>query len=579
VLTVTLEATARKVTLGGVTFDGMVYNGEYGGPTLSARPGDLMRVKLVNHLDRPTNLHFHGYRGSPLGASDNAHLVVNPGQSLVYVLRIPKSQPPGLYWYHAHMHGLAERQVMSGLSGMLWVEGIEHKIPKLKGVRHAMFGLKYYDFGDSDDPIVNNYFHGLIQTINGGLLAQTTLRPGETGLWDFANEGANLPIRLNLKGHVFRVIARDGETATRETVTETLTIPPAGRVEVLIDAGAPGEYRLTANRLTDSGERQSIQRTLAVLTVTGAPGRPIPTLVRFPNAKDLRGRPVDEMRTFSLTEKPLQERYFINGQPFDHHRIDTRVPLGNLEEWVIRNDSDDYHDFHIHQIGFQVIEVDGVPQPFDGYVDTVAVPERGEVKILMPFTDPKIVGQFMYHCHVLAHEDKGMMANIEVYDPKAVPPVRPFVLHDQFGHKVTPADFRGRPSLLFFGYSFCPDLCPTVLDQMGEWLTALGTRASGINAFYVTVDPQRDTVANLKEYLQSFDPRIRGLTGTSSAIGKIARRYGAEYRKVPLQGGGYAMEHSAEVYLLDADGKVVDRIEPNESDASLLRKLNSLAGG
>jgi suppressor of ftsI len=94
-----------------------------------------------------------------------------------------------------------------------------------------------------------------------------------------------------------------------------------------------------------------------------------------------------------------------------------RVPLGNIEEWTIRNDSDDLHVFHIHQIGFQVVEVNGKPVPFTGYVDNVLVPERGEVKLLMPFTSRLILGRFMFHCHVLRHEDNGMMANIEVYDP------------------------------------------------------------------------------------------------------------------------------------------------------------------
>ena len=97
--------------------------------------------------------------------------------------------------------------------------------------------------------------------------------------------------------------------------------------------------------------------------------------------------------------------------------MDVRVPLGNIEEWTIRNDSDDMHIFHIHQIGFQVVEINGKPVPFTGYVDTVLVPERGQVKLRMPFTDRVILGRFVFHCHVLRHEDLGMMANIEVYDP------------------------------------------------------------------------------------------------------------------------------------------------------------------
>jgi len=580
VLTATLEARPQKVSLGGATFDGLVYNGAYAGPTLRVRPGDLMRIKLVNHLTEPTNLHFHGYRGSPLAPGDDAHQIVAPGASFNYVLRIPKTQSPGLYWYHAHMHTMAERQIMSGLSGMMVVEGMEGESPALKDVKHEVFGLKDYAFDDSDDPLIDQYFHRDIETINGGLSAEITLRPGQTGLWGFANEGADLPLRITLVGHHFRVIARDGETTLSETVTDTLVIPPAGRVEALVDAGAAGTYELRSNRLTGSGDQMSRTRVIGVLTVAGELDTPIPTLTRFPHPIDLRTKTVNAQRTISFTEKPAEDHYYINGQLFDHHRIDTRVPLGNIEEWTIRNDSDDYHAFHIHQIGFQVVEINGVAQPFDGYLDTVAIPERGEVKILMPFTDPIILGQFMYHCHVLEHEDKGMMANIEVYDPN---PPKPSgagaVLTDQFGHSVRESDLRGKPTLIFFGYTYCPDVCPTTLAQFSQWLKALGPKADRLNVVYVTVDPQRDTVAQLHDYLSAFDPRIRGLTGTPAQIAKIAKEYGVYYKKAPLGGGAYGVDHSTETYVLDAQGKQLGVINYGEAQDSVLPKLRRLIGG
>ncbi len=97
------------------------------------------------------------------------------------------------------------------------------------------------------------------------------------------------------------------------------------------------------------------------------------------------------------------------------------MPLGSIEEWTIRNASEELHVFHIHQLPFQVVSLNGKPLPFQGLQDTIDVPIHGEVKIRMAFTDPVIVGRFMYHCHILEHEDKGMMAQIEVYDPKAGP--------------------------------------------------------------------------------------------------------------------------------------------------------------
>jgi FtsP/CotA-like multicopper oxidase with cupredoxin domain len=105
---------------------------------------------------------------------------------------------------------------------------------------------------------------------------------------------------------------------------------------------------------------------------------------------------------------------FIDGKTFDPNRIDTRVRLGAVEEWTIRNESDELHDFHIHQGSFQLVEVNGKPQPLDGYYDTINLPMRSEIKIIIPFTDPTMLGKFVYHCHLLAHEDKGMMATIEV---------------------------------------------------------------------------------------------------------------------------------------------------------------------
>ena len=140
-------------------------------------------------------------------------------------------------------------------------------------------------------------------------------------------------------------------------------------------------------------------------------------MVRAPATPDLRQVPITAKRDFTFAQKPGEEVYMINGRTFDHARVDTRVPLGSVEEWTIHNDTEDMHVFHIHQLHFQVVAINGEPQPFDAVLDTVRVPEGGSVTLRIPFTERQIVGRFMYHCHVLKHEDKGMMANIEVYDP------------------------------------------------------------------------------------------------------------------------------------------------------------------
>jgi FtsP/CotA-like multicopper oxidase with cupredoxin domain len=418
VLTATLEATQQKIRVGEVELDGAVYNGAYAGPVLRVHPGDTMRIKLVNHLSEPTNLHFHGIQTSPLGNSDNMHVVVEPGASFDYVVKIPKTQPPGLYWYHDHMHRLAEKHVMEGLSGALIVEGLARQFPELDGITEQLFVLKDYSFDDSDDPVIEN-LHEYVQSINGQAFSMLDLRPGETQLWRFTNQSGNLYFHVALTGHKFRIIADDGAAATTETETEVLNIAPASRLEVLVTGGTPGVYDLVSrNVLTGTGDALSRDRVLGRLTVAGDPVQPVPHIASFPASADLRSRKIDAYRTVEFTQKNDGVHFYLNGRIYDHDRIDTRVPLGNVEEWTIRNNSDDMHVFHIHQVSFQVTERNGETQPFTGYEDVVRVPERGEIKIRMAFTDPVIVGQFMYHCHVLKHEDGGMMANIEVYDPK-----------------------------------------------------------------------------------------------------------------------------------------------------------------
>jgi len=164
----------------------------------------------------------------------------------------------------------------------------------------------------------------------------------------------------------------------------------------------------------------AMSRTLGTLHVTG------PTMAAAASAEpppwvleDPRKRTVTARRMVVFTQNDEAETYRINGRLFEHGRIDTRVPFGSTEEWTVRNDTDDMHVFHIHQLSFQVVAVNGEVRPFDGYLDTVRVPERGSVTPPMPFTRRETIGVFVYHCHVLKHEDNGMMAAIEVYDPAA----------------------------------------------------------------------------------------------------------------------------------------------------------------
>jgi protein SCO1/2 len=133
----------------------------------------------------------------------------------------------------------------------------------------------------------------------------------------------------------------------------------------------------------------------------------------------------------------------------------------------------------------------------------------------------------------------------------------PFQLTDQTGQTVTEKNLLGKPTLILFGFTHCPDVCPTELFEMSEVLRAMGKDADRVNAYFVSVDPERDTAAAMKDYLSSFDPHLRGLTGDSQAVAKIIGEYRVYAKKVPLKGGDYTMDHTALVYLMDRDGKFV----------------------
>jgi protein SCO1 len=153
----------------------------------------------------------------------------------------------------------------------------------------------------------------------------------------------------------------------------------------------------------------------------------------------------------------------------------------------------------------------------------------------------------------------------------------PFQLTDQAGETITEKSMQGHPTLVFFGFTHCPDVCPTTLFEMSEVLKAMGEDADRVNAYYISVDPERDTQAAMKEYLSSFDPRLKGLTGSSEAIAKVLSEYRVYAKKVPLKDGDYTMDHTALVYLMDRDGKFVSPFninrKPEDAASDLKRYL------
>ena len=152
----------------------------------------------------------------------------------------------------------------------------------------------------------------------------------------------------------------------------------------------------------------------------------------------------------------------------------------------------------------------------------------------------------------------------------------PFALVDDTGAAVTESTLAGKPSAIYFGYTFCPEVCPTTLLDMSRWIQKLGPDADKLNFVFVSIDPARDTPALMHTYLSSFDKHIRGFTGTPAQVARIAQEYRVYYKRIPTDDGGYAMDHSASINLMAADGKLVSMIAYQEDDASALAKLKNL---
>ena len=159
----------------------------------------------------------------------------------------------------------------------------------------------------------------------------------------------------------------------------------------------------------------------------------------------------------------------------------------------------------------------------------------------------------------------------------AQPPAA-FLLTDQDGRTVREADLLKKPTVIFFGYTFCPDACPTTLARLTVLMKTLGPEAKRLNVAFITIDPARDTPHQLKAYLTAFDPRILGLTGSPAAVEKAAKEYGVFFQKAPLPGGGYSMDHSTAVYLVDRQRGFSQILAPDQAQDEQLDALKHLLG-
>jgi protein SCO1/2 len=153
----------------------------------------------------------------------------------------------------------------------------------------------------------------------------------------------------------------------------------------------------------------------------------------------------------------------------------------------------------------------------------------------------------------------------------------PFTLVDDTGVQVSEADLKGKSTVMYFGYTFCPEVCPTTLTDLVQWMQMIGRDADRLNYVFVTVDPERDTPKVMHDYVSAFDPRIRGLTGTSEQIARVTKEYGVYYKRIPTSDGGYVMDHSTVLYMMDPNVRFVGVIPYQEDTAKAVAKLKKLA--
>lgn len=445
VLSTSLRCAYAYRDIGGKRLYLRSYEGGSPGPTLRMKPGETLKIRLINDLPpnrdqvpqdftRPhqfnnTNFHFHGANCSPGGIADNVMRSMLPGKSYDIEIALPADHTRGTYWYHPHHHGSASVQVASGMVGAIVVEGDFADVPEIAQARERVMvlGQVVYDFAGT----VENFYAIFPESatrflsINGQHRPTVDMRPGEVQRWRLVGAQYQDSLLLELDRHRLNVIACDGIQLGAMKEMKQLLIAPGQRADVLVHAGGPGAYELNAMPF-DQGH-PSPSGPLARVIVSGEPlPMKLPGTLPRPPLETIRDSEISGRRTLTLSaigDPPgnypgalWQEfRFMVDGKSFDPGRIDHRVRLGAVEEWtIVNNDGRDDHTFHIHTNPFQVTRVNGQPQADLQWRDTVVVPRKGgSVVWRSRFLD--YTGVFMLHCHMMNHEEMGMMQTVEVY--------------------------------------------------------------------------------------------------------------------------------------------------------------------
>ncbi|PSB48907.1 copper oxidase [Cyanosarcina cf. burmensis CCALA 770] len=438
-----LEASSRPISLGGKRATLLSYNGQVPAPRLEAQAGDTVRIRFTNNLSQPSNLHYHGLHVTPIGNADNAFLDIPPQESLTYEFTLPKNHPSGTFWYHPHRHGYVAEQVFGGLAGLFIVRGELDEIPEIQAAKEEFLVLQ--DFALDRNGRIQSPNHmdmmmgreGELLTVNGQVKPIFSLASGGLLRLRFLNASPSRFYRLALENHPFNLIATDGGALAEPVELKELLLAPGERVEVLVRGERqPKQYRLLNlpyNRggmemMEDEmgmmggsshmmGESSQVNpQVLAILTYQGSVSTlplpkqliPVETLPEPKTVRRLKLSMEEEM------SPDMAMNFTFNGKAFDPNRIDAQVRLNTVEDWELVNVDPDRmdHPFHLHVNPFQVITRNGKPEPYRAWKDTVLVRGGETVRIRIPFRD--FSGKTVYHCHVLDHEDLGMMGILNI---------------------------------------------------------------------------------------------------------------------------------------------------------------------
>jgi FtsP/CotA-like multicopper oxidase with cupredoxin domain len=430
-LTTTLRVRDTQTRIGTEPTKALTYEDVYPGPTLEVSPGDRLRVELVNDTNQITNIHTHGLHVSPKSPADNVLLAIGPHDRYQYEYDIPADHPAGTLWYHAHYHPLTDEQVFGGLFGALVVRGQLDELPGVAGHQERVLIVSQIEI--KDHAIVDGAASSLadqVTLVNGQYQPTIQIAPGEIQRWRILN-ASSVFFRLQLDGHVFHTIAIDGNALAAAEPDDVLEIPPGGRFDVLVQAGPARTYELRSLSWKSFGLYYTSGMTPVPQTIVRvvSHGRPASGQGELPTQllpfHDLRNVPIDRRRVLQIAEREPRGTgqlnkfsYYINGRQFQHGQnpVGETMLLDTTEEWEFVNQTYEPHPIHIHINPFQVVAVNGAPVNELHYRDTAKLPPFGSLTIRHQFLD--FTGVFVWHCHILFHEDNGMMQLLEVVATK-----------------------------------------------------------------------------------------------------------------------------------------------------------------